>query len=117
MVGHTGNLDAAVKAVETVDRCVGALLNVVRELQGITVVTADHGNADVMFTIDKGGNRRLRTAHSLNPVPFAIDDPAYKGEYEMSPVQNPGLSNVAATLLNLLGYEKVEDYDPSLILF
>jgi 2,3-bisphosphoglycerate-independent phosphoglycerate mutase len=115
MVGHTGNLTAAVVAVETVDRCVGELLETIRALEGIAVVTADHGNADVMFTVDKTGKTRVRTAHSLNPVPFAIYDPCYNGEYEMAPGQKPGLSNVAATLLNLLGYEKVEEYDHSLI--
>ncbi|MBN2124066.1 MAG: 2,3-bisphosphoglycerate-independent phosphoglycerate mutase [Deltaproteobacteria bacterium] len=115
MVGHTGIMEAAVTAVETVDRCVGELLRVVEELGGIAVVTADHGNADEMFSMDKKGERHIRTAHSLNPVPFAIFDPLFRGEYEMADVLRPGLSNVAATLLNLLGYEKVEDYDPSLI--
>jgi 2,3-bisphosphoglycerate-independent phosphoglycerate mutase len=57
----------------------------------------------------------VKTAHSLNPVPFAIYDPPYRGEYDMAVMERPGLSNVAATLLNLLGYEAVEDYDPSLI--
>lgn len=117
MVGHTGTMEAAIIAVETVDQCLGELLSVIKEMNGIAVVTADHGNSDVMFTHDKEGGKNIKTAHSLNPVPFAIYDPAYKGEYEMSGVKNPGLSNVAATLLNLLGYEKVEDYDASLIRF
>ena len=115
MVGHTGNLDAAITAVETVDGCVGELLEVVEELEGIAVVTSDHGNSDEMFTVNKSKNKNVKTAHTLNPVPFAIYDPNYSGEYKMADVENPGLSNVAATLLNLLGYEKVEDYDPSLI--
>ncbi len=115
MVGHTGVMEAAIIAVETVDRCVGELLEVIKELEGIAVVTADHGNADVMFTFDKAGRKRVRTAHSLNPVPFAIYDPKYGGEYEMAPLERPGLPNVASTLLNLLGFEKVEDYEPSLI--
>jgi len=115
MVGHTGVMEAAIIAVEAVDRCVGELLDVVKELEGIAVVTADHGNADEMFTTDKAGVKMIKTAHTLNPVPFAIYDPAYKGEYEMAYIQKKGLSNVASTLLNLLGYEKVEDYDPSLI--
>jgi 2,3-bisphosphoglycerate-independent phosphoglycerate mutase len=51
----------------------------------------------------------------LNPVPFAIFDPNYEGEYVMADLERPGLSNVASTLLNLLGFDKVEDYDPSLI--
>ena len=115
MVGHTGIMEAAIVAVETVDHCVGELLKVVEELGGIAVVTADHGNSDEMFTIDKNGDRKSKTAHTLNPVPFIIFDPAYDGEYEMADLERPGLANVAATLLNLLGYEKVKDYEPSLI--
>ena len=115
MVGHTGVMEAAIIAVETVDRCVGELLDVIKELDGVALVTADHGNADVMFTYDKAGGKKVRTAHSLNPVPFVIYDPKYEGEYEMVHLERPGLSNVASTLLNLLGFEKVKDYDPSLI--
>ncbi len=115
MVGHTGMVDAAIIAVETVDKCVGELLTVIKELGGIAVITADHGNADEMFTVDKKGAKSVKTAHSLNPVPFIIYDPLYQGEYHMADIQEKGLSNIAATLLNLLGYEKPEDYDPSLI--
>ncbi|MBW2065204.1 MAG: 2,3-bisphosphoglycerate-independent phosphoglycerate mutase [Deltaproteobacteria bacterium] len=115
MVGHTGVMEAAIIAVETVDRCVGELLKVTEELGGIALVTSDHGNVDLMFTYDKEGKKKVKTAHSLNPVPFAIFDPDFQGEYEMAEMERHGLSNVAATLLNLLGYEKPEDYDPSLI--
>ena len=115
MVGHTGIMESAVIAVETVDQCVGELLEVIEAVNGIAVVTADHGNADQMFTFDKDGQKKTKTAHTLNPVPFVIYDPAYQGEYVMNRMKNQGLSNVASTLLNLLGYEKVEDYDPSLI--
>jgi 2,3-bisphosphoglycerate-independent phosphoglycerate mutase len=69
-----------------------------------------------MFSI-KNGKRIPRTAHTLNPVPFVIYDPAYNGEYKMAAIEDRGLSNVAGTILNLLGYENVEDYDPSLIEF
>jgi 2,3-bisphosphoglycerate-independent phosphoglycerate mutase len=117
MVGHTGVMGAAVKAVEAVDKCLGELLNVVEETGGIAVVTADHGNADVMYTFGKDGKKSVKTSHTLNPVPFVIFDPQYKGEYRMANLKEKGLSNVASTLLNLLGYEKVEDYDPSLIEF
>ncbi|RLB44148.1 MAG: 2,3-bisphosphoglycerate-independent phosphoglycerate mutase [Deltaproteobacteria bacterium] len=117
MVGHTGVMEAAIIAVETVDSCVGVLVEEVLKLGGIAVVTADHGNSDEMFTIDSEGNRKPKTSHTLNPVPFVIVDSGYSGEYEMAALEKRGLSNVAATLLNLLGYEKVEDYDPSLILF
>lgn len=116
MVGHTGNFDAAVNAVQTVDVCVGKLLEVIKELNGIAIITADHGNADEMFTINKG-QKTPKTSHTLNPVPFIIYDPTYNNEYRMADVPNAGLTNIAATLLNLLGYKKVEDYNESLIKF
>ena len=115
MVGHSGMTEAAIIAVETVDQCVGELLSAIKEIGGIAVITADHGNADEMFTIDKKGAKSIKTAHSLNPVPFIIYDPLYQGEYRMADIKEKGLSNVAATLLNLLGYEKPREYDPSLI--
>jgi 2,3-bisphosphoglycerate-independent phosphoglycerate mutase len=115
MVGHTGSMPATIIALETVDKCLGYLLAAIREMGGIAVVTADHGNADQMFTIDKKGAKSVKTAHSLNSVPFIIYDPLYQREYRMADLKEKGLSNIAATLLNLLGYEKPEDYDPSLI--
>ncbi|MGD9157387.1 MAG: 2,3-bisphosphoglycerate-independent phosphoglycerate mutase [Desulfobacteraceae bacterium] len=117
MVGHTGVMDAAITAVETVDKCLGELLEVIKEMGGIAVVTADHGNADIMYSTGKDGKKNVKTSHTLNPVPFVIVDPQNNGEYRMADLKEKGLSNVAATLLNLLGYEKVEDYDPSLIKF
>lgn len=116
MVGHTGNFDAAVFSVELVDKCVGDLLQVIEELDGIAIITADHGNADEMYTVSKG-IKTPKTAHTLNPVPFIIFDPSFKGEYKIAELENTGLTNIASTLLNLLGYEKVEDYDESLISF
>lgn len=116
MVGHTGVMEAAIKAVEAVDQNLGRLLEVIRERNGIAVVTADHGNADEMFTT-KNSEKSVKTAHTLNPVPFVIVDPNYQNEYKLASLDNPGLTNIAATLLNLLGYEKPEDYDPSLITF
>ena len=116
MVGHTGIMEAAVIAMETVDECVGKLIDVVTELNGVVLVTADHGNADMMW-YEKNGKHYVHTAHTLNLVPFAIVDPLYKGEYEMADIKNAGLANVAATVFNLLGYEKPEDYEPSLIKF
>lgn len=116
MVGHTGNLEAAITAVESVDECVGKLLKVIDEINGIAIITADHGNSDEMWT-EKDGVKTPKTAHTLNPVPFVIYDPQYDGEYYMAEIKNPGLSNIAATILNLLGYEKVEEYDDSVIRF
>ncbi len=116
MVGHTGYFDAAVKAVETVDGCIGELIEEVKKLNGIAVITADHGNADEMYKL-KNGKKELITSHTLNPVPFIIFDPLYANEYKMSAMEKPGLSNVAGTIFNLLGYENVKDYDESLITF
>jgi 2,3-bisphosphoglycerate-independent phosphoglycerate mutase len=116
MVGHTGIPKAIITAVETVDECVAKLIKVVQELKGVTIVTADHGNADEMFTVKKG-KKIVSTAHSLNPVPFAVIDSCYRKEYVLATLPKKGLSNVAATLLNLLGFEKPEEYDPSLISF
>lgn len=116
MVGHTGIPKAIITAVETVDDCVSKLVAVVNELQGITVILADHGNADEMFTVQKG-KRVVSTAHSLNRIPFIIVDSGYQGVYRIANLPRQGLSNVAATLLNLLGYEKPQDYDASLIEF
>ena len=86
MVGHTGIMDAAVIAVETVDKNIAKLLSVIDQTNGIAVITADHGNADEMFTI-KNGEKLIKTSHTLNPVPFIIYDPRYKGEYEMAKIE------------------------------
>ena len=116
MVGHTGNLEATIAAMEVVDQCTARLVEVIRELDGVLVFTADHGNADIMFT-EAGGVRSPKTSHTLSPVPFAIYDPNYDGEYHMAAPAGAGLANVAATLLNLLGYEAPDDYQPSVIAF
>jgi len=116
MVGHTGVPEAIITAVKTVDECLGRLIKEVEALNGIVLVTADHGNADEMFTVKKGV-KTVSTAHSLNPVPFVIVDSSYKDEYKMAQLKQPGLSNVASTILNLLGYKAPEGYDPSLVSF
>ena len=116
MVGHTGNLEATIEAVDVIDECMRRLVEVIRELDGVLVFTADHGNADVMYT-EAGGVRSPKTSHTLSPVPFAIYDPNYDGDYRMTPPAGAGLSNVAATLLNLLGYEAPADYRQSIISF
>jgi 2,3-bisphosphoglycerate-independent phosphoglycerate mutase len=116
MVGHTGVPEAIVEAVQTVDQSVQRLIEAVKELEGVIVITADHGNAEEMF-FEKKGEKVVSTAHSLNPVPFVIIDSQYQGEYHMRALEKRGLSNIAATILNLLGYEKPDDYDESLIEF
>jgi 2,3-bisphosphoglycerate-independent phosphoglycerate mutase len=114
MVGHTGNFDATVKAIEAVDQSVSRILHAIKQVNGIAIITADHGNADVMYTIEKGKKVSV-TSHTLNPVPFVIFDPQYRDQYTIQKLEKPGLANIAATCLNLLGYEKVADYEPSLI--
>lgn len=116
MVGHTGDLRATILAVEAVDLCLARLVALTAELQGVLLVTADHGNADQMFD-GAGEQRRVRTSHSLNPVPLAIYDPreAAGGPSLTLPSTPPGLANLAATALNLLGFTAPDDYEPSLL--
>lgn len=116
MVGHTGIPEAIIVSVEAVDEGVAQLIGVIQELKGVAVILADHGNADEMYTV-KNGKKQVSTAHSLNPVPCAIVDSCYQDEYEMAHLPQQGLANVAATLLNLLGYEAPQEYAPSLIRF
>ena len=114
MVGHTGVLSAAVKAAEVVDECVGRLIKAVDELKGLIIITADHGNLEEMLFSDGSP----KTSHSLTPVPFYIHDPLFRGEYEIDPkLKDPGLADIAATLLNFLGFEAPPDYEPSLAKF
>ncbi len=116
MVGHTGDFAAAVAAMEVVDECVARLLDCIKKHNGILIYTADHGNADIMYT-EKNGEKVLKTSHTLSPVPFAIVDPNFNGEYELAPPADAGLSNVAATVFNLLGYQAPSSYRPSLLRF
>jgi 2,3-bisphosphoglycerate-independent phosphoglycerate mutase len=116
MVGHTGIPEAIIAAVEAVDEGMAKLLDAIRELNGIAIVLADHGNADEMYTV-KNGKKQVSTAHSLNPVPCAIVDSGYRDEYEMANLPGQGLANVAATMLNLLGLQAPKEYAPSLIRF
>lgn len=125
MVGHTGNLKAAIVAAETVDKCVGRLIKVIEDNNCIAIITADHGNLDEMYELDKNGKfkvdkdsgeRKKKTAHTLNPVPFIIFDPENSAEYKLAGLKEPpGLGNVASTILLLMGYEAPEDYLPSII--
>jgi 2,3-bisphosphoglycerate-independent phosphoglycerate mutase len=95
MVGHTGSIPAAVEAVETVDRCLGEVVEAVEATGGVCVITADHGNADNMLEPDGSPN----TAHSLNPVPFVVTAEGLR-------LRDEGiLADVAPTVLELLGIE------------
>ena len=115
MVGHTGDLRSTILAVEAVDLCLARLVAATRKLGGVLIVTADHGNADQMF--DGTGERRsVRTSHSLNPVPLVIYDPREPlGGPALRLPERPGLANLAATALELLGLTPPDDYEPSLL--
>jgi 2,3-bisphosphoglycerate-independent phosphoglycerate mutase len=98
MVGHTGVIEAAVSAVETVDRCLGRIVNAVHATDGACLITADHGNADNMLEPDGSPN----TAHSLNPVPVIIT------VFGLSLRSRGVLADVAPTVLEMLGIEQPE---------
>ena len=98
MVGHTGDFDATVKAVKTVDECVGKVTDKILEKGGIALITADHGNADDMWNETDG----IVTAHSTNPVPFII---AGAGELKLKE-EGGKLADICPTMLDLMGIEK-----------
>lgn len=114
MVGHTGVPVSVRIAVETVDLMLRRLLPVLEKAQGVAVVTADHGNADCMWT-EKDGRRTAMVAHTKNPVPFIIKDYSGRDDFVLRSVEGAGLANVAATVLNLLGFEAPDAYEQSLI--
>lgn len=123
MVGHTGSYQAAKIAVETVDLCLGRLLKEIERLKGVAIITADHGNADEMYEtdkktkkakMDKDGNYKAKTSHTLNKVPFIIYDTVNAGKYRLKEGEF-GLANIAATVVNLLGYEAPEMWEKSMI--
>lgn len=125
MVGHTGIYQAAKIGVECVDLSLGRILPVVRETGGILVVTADHGNAEEMFEInkktgqvkvDEHGRPKGKTAHTLNPVWFIVYDPRPGSGLRLNPdLKEPGLTNVAASCFTLLGLAPPDLYDPSIV--
>ncbi|MGW8193769.1 MAG: 2,3-bisphosphoglycerate-independent phosphoglycerate mutase [Desulforhopalus sp.] len=115
MVGHTGVVPAVRIAVETVDLCLNRILSAVKQAGGIAVVTADHGNADCMWT-EKNGKIVPMVAHTLNPVPFVVKDYSGANRFVPAEVAEPGLANVAATICTLLGHEPPAEYNPSLVM-
>lgn len=111
MVGHTGVISAVITAMECVDESVGRIIKAADRLGYLVLVTADHGNADQM-TETKKGKTSIRTAHSLNPVPFIIYDPDEKHELKEGKF---GLANVAPTVATLLGLEKPACWEESMV--
>ena len=117
MVGHTGDFQATVQAVEAVDAALDNIVRAIDAVNGLLVITADHGNADEMLISNQNGTLTTSTKHSLNPVPFLIYDPLYNGDYRLKPFgqdYNNNLSNIAATNFLLLGQAVPDDLAPSL---
>jgi 2,3-bisphosphoglycerate-independent phosphoglycerate mutase len=112
MVGHTGSLDATEIAVESVDLQLARIKKVCDAEGYILVVTADHGNSDQMLEKNKKGNVEVRTAHSLNPVPFIIYDKDERHEMKEGAF---GLANVAPTVAGLLGIKPYDSWEESML--
>jgi 2,3-bisphosphoglycerate-independent phosphoglycerate mutase len=129
MVGHTGVYQAVICSMEGMDIQLGRLIKAVEGAGGVMVITADHGNSDDMFEHNKkngevvykeDGSPKAKTSHSLNPVPCVVFDPEYRGEYLNEPKEGSlcpglGISSIAATCMELLGYLPPEDYDRSVL--
>ncbi len=124
MVGHTGNFRAATMAIEAVDLALARLLPAIDAAGGVALITADHGNADEMFELDKktkqpaqnkDGSYKAKTAHTLNPVPLILYDNVSGGKLGLKQAETAGLSNIAATVANLLGLHKHDKWDDSLL--
>ena len=123
MVGHTGNFLATVVSLEALDLQLARLLPVIDEMKGVAIITADHGNSDEMYETDKKGNiktnkdgsYKAKTSHTLNAVPCIIYDNFYADTYKVVESDEYGLANVAATTVNLLGYEAPDMWNKSII--
>lgn len=124
MVGHTGNFRAATMAVEAVDLALARLLPVIDAMGGVALITADHGNADEMYELDKktkqpaqnkDGSFKAKTAHTLNPVPLILYDNVSGGKLSLQQTPEAGLANIAATVANLLGLEGHASWQASLL--
>ncbi len=125
MVGHTGNFLATECSMEALDLQLARILPVLDELHGAAIITADHGNADEMCEIDKktggvkldkAGNPKAKTSHTLNAVPCIIYDNFSAASYELKEDRGHfGLANVAATAVNLIGFEAPDMWEESLL--
>jgi 2,3-bisphosphoglycerate-independent phosphoglycerate mutase len=124
MVGHTGSLPASIQAMEVVDECIGRLEEAVHEAGATMIITADHGNVDMLLEVDRAtgkikedvsGNPIVKTSHTLSPVPWTIVG-RDAGDFRLNPeVAEPGLGNIAATIMLMLGFQAPPDYLPSLV--
>ena len=119
MVGHTGSMAATKISMEALDLQLARILPVIDEVKGAAIITADHGNADEMYETDKKTKLpkvgKAKTSHTLNPVPMIIYDNFGSDNYAIKADGKFGLSNVAATTVNMLGYEAPAMWDESTI--
>ena len=116
MVGHTGKIEAAIKGVEFLDNCVKKVVEATLEKDGAVLITADHGNAEIMFNMQTG---QIDKEHTTNPVPFIIVNKEFMGKNfgwqeavggDLSLVQPQGiLSDIAPTILQLMGIKKPKE--------
>jgi 2,3-bisphosphoglycerate-independent phosphoglycerate mutase len=121
MVGHTGDITAAIQAAEAVDRALGLIMAALAEAKGLALITADHGNADEMISLNpKTHQREPNTRHSINPVPVILYDPLYRpGDYRMiagGDGRPLTLSRISATNYLLLGRRPPGDVDDPLLI-
>ena len=124
MVGHTGVFESAVIGVESVDIALKRILPAIDAVGGMAIITADHGNAEEMYELakdgtpkaDKDGRIKAKTSHTLNPVPCIFyDNTENKDKYEVVDSDSYGLANIAATIADLLGVEKPDCWESSMI--
>ena len=125
MVGHTGSLLATRCSMEALDLQLARILKALDKVGGVALITADHGNADEMYEMDKksgqpkadkNGNFKSKTSHTLNPVPCILYNNVCADAYTVKEDKGQfGLSNVAATMVNLMGYEAPAMWDESII--
>jgi 2,3-bisphosphoglycerate-independent phosphoglycerate mutase len=122
MVGHTGDLPATIYGVEVVDECLGLLEEATRQAGGCLVVTADHGNAEEMYQLDRkkgiykrksDGAFEASTSHSINPVPFVLMDA--QDRWSIVDLQGASIANLGPTLIQLAGFVPPEGMLPGLV--
>lgn len=122
MVGHSGDIEASVVAIESIDLALTRLLAAVADAAGTLIVTADHGNCEELHERTADGTVRTsasgvaipKKAHTLSPVPFAIVD-FQQRSLRVADVADPGLANIAAVILELLGLACPESYEPPVV--
>jgi 2,3-bisphosphoglycerate-independent phosphoglycerate mutase len=123
MVGHTADIDATRAALAAIDQAIGRIATATETHHGCLVITADHGNAEDMVErgkdgtpiIDANGHVQWKTAHSLNPVMFLVHDYSGRSLRFRDDLPDAGLANVAATLVELLGFKPPKEYEPALL--